>query len=345
MSRGKHPTANIPRELRKQIRTLVSKKSDEAIDLVVNLTGKYISTENRRKLKKKAEIEVGTRIEEAITESYHTALEIAEEYQQKKLKTDLLKENFYKLTDACLKPSIPKIPKNVHAMDYLFQVCQELKDIRFNWVFLKDTKYAEYLTSLEKLTNELQKSKKIGDSWKVLEEFRHSKDFYLLLQATFQKLIKYYEFLARDFRRIEKKQLDKYLEIYEELSGAYEKLISLIATLIQLLQTDANYKYEIARRNKLYANELFIKKSGWAIFVSGFNRNIRNAIAHNTCKIDIIKKTAEFIDRNKTIILTFREVQKETKELGALLLILPHVLISIFCLPILSFKEFLDSLP
>jgi len=337
--------ANIPRELRKQIRTLVSKKSDEAIDLVVNLTGKYISAEKRRKLKKKAEIEVGTKIEKAISESYHTALEIAKENQQTKLKTDLSKEKFYKLTDACLKTSIPQISKNVHAMDYLLQVCQELKEIRFNWVFLKDTKYAEYLTSLEKLTNELRESNKIGDSWKVLDEFRHSKDFYLLLQATFQKLIKHYEFLARNFRRIEKKQLDKYLEIYEELSGAYEKFISLIATLIQLLQTDANCKYEIARRNKLYANELSIKKSGWAIFVSSFNRNIRNAIAHNTCKIDIIKKTVEFIDRNKTTILTFREAQKETRELGALVLILPHVLISIFCLSILSIKQILDSLP
>jgi hypothetical protein len=59
--RGKNPTADIPREIRSQMRNLVSKTSDETIDLVVNLTGKYIGTEKRKELKKKAKIEVGAR--------------------------------------------------------------------------------------------------------------------------------------------------------------------------------------------------------------------------------------------------------------------------------------------
>ena len=66
---------------------------------------------------------------------------------------------------------------------------------------------------------------------------------------------------------------------------------------------------------------------------------------HKTCTVEILKETVEFIDRNKTITLTFKEVQKETRELSALLLILPHLFISIFCLAVLSIREMLDSLP
>ena len=338
--------SNLPREIRKQLKSFISKTTDEALDLVVNLTGKYIDEMKREKLKKEAELEVGTKIEEAMTKAYQIGLKLREEYQQKKLETDSLKEKFYLVTDTLFKSFVPDIPQNVHAMDYLFQVCDEmLRDFRFNLPYLKDTHYLEYLEGLEELMSELRKENKIGRSWEVLNEFKDSKDVYPLLQATLQRVIKYYEFLARDFSKIEKKQIDKYLNIYEELSGHYEKFISLIATLIEFLRTNASHKYEVARKKGLYRNILFIEKSGWKIFVSGFNRKIRNAIVHKTCKVDILKETVEFIDRDKTIISTFREVQKETRELSAILLILPHVFISIFCLVVLSIKEMLDSLP
>jgi len=331
--------------MRKRMKSFVSKTSDEAIDLVVNLTGKYIDKEKRRKLKRDAEIEIGTKIEEAIAETYQIALEIAEECQQKKPNTDSFKEKFYSLTDTYFKSFMPGIPKNTHVMDHLFQVCKELKDSRFDWAYLKDTKYSKRLEGMEKLANELQEAGKIGKSWEVLNEFKDSKDFYLLLQATLQRILKHYEFLAQDFSEIRKKQVDKYLEIYDELSGVYEKFIALLFALIQLSRTEAIYRYESARKRSLSSNIFFIKENGWEILVSGFNRNIRNAIAHKTCNVDILQETVEFIDRDTTVVLTFKEAQKETRELGALLLILPHIFILIFCLQILSVKEILENLP
>ena len=233
-------------------------------------------------------------------------------------------------------------------MDYLFQVCEELlRDFRFDWRYLRDTKYTEYLQSLEKLMVELKKEQKMSKAWEVINEFKNSQDFYPLLQATLQRLIKHYEFLARDFPKIEKKQIDRYLEIYEELSGHYEKFISLVVALIQLTRRNTEISYEDARKRGLYQNIRFVEKSGWEIFVSGFNRKIRNAMVHKTYKVDILKETVEFVDRNKTntITLTFQEIQKETRGLAALLLILPHALISIFCLAVLSMREMLDNLP
>lgn len=338
--------SNLPAEIRKQLESFISQTTDEALDLVVNLTGKYIDEKQRLELKREFEREEGPRIEEAIAKAYHIGLELREEYEQKKLETDSLKEKFYFVTDTVFKSFMPEIPENVHAMDYLFQVCDELsRDFRFNWRYLKGTRYIEYQQGLEQLMGELAREHKISKSCEVLIEFKNSEDSYLLLQATLQRVIKHYEFLRRNFPKIAKKQVDKYLEVYEELSGHYEKFISLIVTLIGLLRMNTGYRYEAARKKGANRNIRFIEKSGWEIFVSGYNRNIRNAIAHKTCKVDIIKETVEFIDRNKTVTLTFKEVQKETRELSALLLILPHLLISLFCLAILSIREMLNCFP
>jgi len=337
---------NLPREIRKQIKSFISKTTNEALDLVINLAGKYIDEKKREKLKKKAQLEMGTKIEKAIANTYQMGLKLREEYRQQELDASSLKERFYLMTDTVFQSMMPEIPKNVHAMDYLFQICEELlRDFRFDWRYLRDTKYTEYLQSLKTLMAELKREQKMSKAWDVINEFKNSQDFYPLIQATLQRLIKHYEFLARDFPKIEKKQIDKYLEIYEELSGHYEKFISLLVALIQLTGTNNEISYEDARKRGLYQNIRFIEKSGWEIFVSGFNRKIRNAIVHKTCKVDILKEIVEFVDRNKTITLTFQEIQKETRVLAALLLILPHALISIFCLAVLSLREMLDNLP
>ena len=338
------PMSKIPEEMRKQLKSFVSKTTDETLDLTINILGKYIDEKRRKKLKKKAEHEVGTKIEKAMTKAFQIGVKLREEHQLNKLETVSLKEKFYLLTDMIMKPFSPDIPKDVHAIDYLFQACEELVDSRFDFPYLRETKYFEYVQSLEMFVKKLKEENKMGKSWDVLNEFKDSKDAYTLLQTTFQRLIKYYKFLAQDFSVIKKKQLDKYLEIYDELSGQYEKFISLVVVLIEVLSTNAVPKYEDVRKRRLYENIRFTEKHGWKIFVSGFNRNIRNAIAHKTYKVDIVRRTVDFYDVNKATTLTFADVQRETRELSALLLVLPHVFISIFCSMIMCMKEALDNL-
>jgi hypothetical protein len=337
--------SNLPKEIQEQLRKFVSEASDGAIDFVINLSGKYIDREKREKLKKDAELEISPQIEEVIAKVYQLERELRKKSQKKKLEACSLKERFYLVTDTFFGPLGINVPKNTHAMDYLFQICEELRNARFNFRYLKDTNYAMYLQSLKKLMHKLEKEHKINESWEALKDFKNSKDFHPLLQLSFQRIIKHYEFLEQDFSKIEKKQLDKYLEIYEELSGIYEKFVSLIVALIYLLQTNDDQKYQDARKRALSENIADVEKKGWKIFVSGFNKNVRNAIVHKTCKIDILKETVDFIDRDKTSVLTFREVQKETRELSALVLIMPHIFISVFCMASLSIKETLNNLP
>jgi len=329
------------------LKSFISKTADEALDSIVNLTGRYIDKERRAKLKEKAELKVGWQIEEAITNAYQIGLKLRKEYQQKASERGYTKEEIYSVTDALFKPIVTDIPKkDVHAMDYFFEIFEDLhRDFQFDMPYLDDTRYGEYLSTLEELMAELKKKNQLEKAFDILKEFKNSEDAYIVVQVTLQKLIKYYAFLQRDFSVIGKKQVDRYLEIYDELSGVYEKLVSLIMILIHLLKNGCRTRYVTMRKKGLSYNIQYIKKTRWQNFTYGFDRNIRNAIAHKTYKVDILKGTIDFIDRTRMVTLTFMEVQKKTRELSALLLVLPHMFISIFCLSILSIKEMLDNLP
>jgi len=337
--------SSLPEEIRKQLKSFVSNTTDESLDLIVNLTGKYIK-ENKRKKLKKAEQEIGTKIEDAIASAYQIALQLQEEYQEKKLEAESLKEKLYLMMDTIGRPVLTEVPKNVHVLDYLFQVCEEMEDARFDFPYLKDTRYFLYMRGLKRLFKKLNKRNRIGNKlWAIFDEFRYSRDAYTLVQATFQRLMKYYKFLGKDFQVIRKKEIDEYLRIYDELSGHYEKLIALLVILLEILLTNTVPKYADVRKRRLHENTCFVEKHGWRIFTLGFNRNVRNAMAHKTFNVDLVKEKVDFYDVRKTFTMSFREVQKETRELSALLLILPNVIISIFCSAVLSIRDILDSLP
>lgn len=334
----------LPIELREQLKRLVSEMTDETFDLVVNLSGKYLGKKKIRDIKRKVELEVSSEIEKAMARAYQIGINLQNEYQNKELDAKKFKESFYSITDSIFKPFDSDIPDDVHALDYFFQIVNEIhKEFRFDMPYLFTTKYSQYLNVIEELTNNLKKEGKLGKAFSILFEFRKSNDMYIIVQVTLQKLISYYQFLQTDYSLIKKKHVNKYLEIYEELSGFYEKFLSLVTTLIHLLNDYNPPEYETVRKKGLYENIQYIKKTGWTTFSYEFNRNIRNAIVHKTYKVDILKEEIDFIDRTRTLKLSFQEIQNKTRELSALILLFPHVFISIFCAGVTSFKEQLNS--
>ena len=122
---------NLPKEIREELKTIISKTTDEALDLVVNLTGKYIAEKEREKLKKEAESEVGTKIEESMTKAYEIGLKLRQEYQQKKLEIGSFKERFYSITDILFEPFVPDIPEQ-RKIEVLNQALKEaiLQELR-----------------------------------------------------------------------------------------------------------------------------------------------------------------------------------------------------------------------
>jgi hypothetical protein len=337
--------SELPREIREQLGSYISETTDDALDLIANLTGKYIDEQRREKLRKKAKLEIEHKILEAITKAYQMGLELTRDYQQKKLEGEVIKQKFYTMTDAIFRSVETDIPRDVHAMDYIFRAFEDLhRDFRFTLPYLGDTRYDEYLSELNEFIAELKKKDRLGKAFDIWNEFKSSKDAYIIVQVALQKLIKHYDFLQRDFLVIKKKQIDRYLEIYDELSGVYEKLVSLIRALVYLLINARGTKYETVRRKELSKNIKYIEKTRWRLFVYGYDRNIRNAIAHKTCKVDIVKERIDFIDRERATTKTFTEVQKQTRELSALLLVLPHLLIALYVSSVLRLRDMLESI-
>jgi len=103
--------SNLPSEIRKQMKSFISKTTNEALNLVINLTGKYIDEKRREKLKKKAQLEMGTKIEKAIAKTYQMGLKLREEYRRQELDASSLKGRFYFVTDTVFQSIMPEIPK------------------------------------------------------------------------------------------------------------------------------------------------------------------------------------------------------------------------------------------
>jgi hypothetical protein len=337
----------LPIDIRTQLRNFFSKTFDEKLDLIINLSGKYIDEKQRSTLKKKAETELFTEIEKGIINNYNLAVKLGEEQQQKRnLDALSVKEKFYSLTDSFFKSSnIVSIPENVHAFDFFFQICKELqREFRFETGYVKFTNYNLYLLDIEKLVANLKRDKVgLPKAWAVLMTFLGSDDFYFIVQTTLQKLGYYYAFLGIDALQVDKEAIDSYLEIYLELAGIYEKIISLISTLIQMTEMPNISSYD--RKRNLFQILFHVEKTGYKNIVDGFDRNIRNSLAHRAFKVNIIDNKVEFVDRKKKLTLSYNEVQKRTRELSALLLILPHIYVAVFCSLILEIEEMLEKLP
>jgi hypothetical protein len=94
----------LPKNVRMRLRNFFSETIDKQIELIINLSGKYIDEEQRMEMKKEAETELLKPIEETIINGYNAVIKLGGEYQQKK-NIDYLpaKELFYSTTDSLFK--------------------------------------------------------------------------------------------------------------------------------------------------------------------------------------------------------------------------------------------------
>ena len=335
----------ITKDTKNQLKKFISEKTDEQIDLIINLLGKKISETKRDKVKKKTELMLQTQIEKTLIAVSKIGLQIREHsLKSKNFATLTSKEKFYRITDIVYKSSkIINIPKNVHAMDYLFQSCEDLLRDLFEIEDLNYPNYNLYVQNTTKLIEKLKKTNNLSKAITILENFLRSDTFYLIAQNSLQKLIKHYNFLDKEVKVVTKKEVDKYLEIYLEFAGIYEKILPLISTLIQLTKINASSNKK--SNQNLYNTLAYVKRAGYEALVSGFDRNIRNSLAHRSFKIKIIEEKVEFIDRKKMLSLSFRDVQKRTRDLGSLLLAIPSLVIGVYGTLFLEFKKIIENLP
>jgi predicted protein tyrosine phosphatase len=344
LTQNKNQDIQLPPEWRKEMKEIFSSATEETIDLVSNIVGVYIDKKQRLKMKRHLENEMTSKFEEVIVKGIQIGKEMVSQDKTDKLSAHQFKEQFYRLTDN-MRSLFEDIPEDVHVMDALFRALEVLKEFRFEFSYLKNTKYSDYIQAVEELLKQIDRESKIEFAGNFLFNFKDTNDAYALLQATFQKIPDYYKFLEQELKEIKKKDVDRYLEIYDELSGHFEKTVALLAGLGSILLTNSIPNYDNLKKRRLYANLLILKKQGYEKTTSGFNRHIRNAIVHRTFKVDLVNENVTFYDVNIEFKNSFLELQKSTRELSANLLVLPHIIISTFYTSFLQLKNLLDKIP
>ena len=110
------------------------------------------------------------------------------------------------------------------------------------------------------------------------------------------------------------------LQLYATLAATYEKLICRLLGLIAI-QEGKEPDYDTLRRKGLGSNMARLAKyPDMALFVKGFNRPLRNAIAHEDYKSVPTLRRVKFRDREKEYSLSPAQVYRQVAETTALVM-------------------------
>ena len=333
----------FPSDIHNTIKGFISETTEKSLNLVVNISGVYLDKDKRKQFREQVKQEIAPEYEKFIMKNILLGQKIVKEIQRKKITGVYVKEIIYRFFDN-MRYLSDDIPEDVNVFDYLLSALKESKGVRFNLSYLENTKYDDYVVMIENLLERIDEEGNMGSAGQHIWNFIYTNDAYALVQSAFQRMPDYYLFLEREHKAIKKEQVNKYLEIYDDLAGHFEKLVYLVVGLVKTLREDSTPDYEQIKKRRLYHNLMFLNRSGYGDLISGFDRHIRNALAHKTYKIDLVNEIVIFYDVGYEIEKKFIEFQKDTRELSANLLVLPNLFILIFYLAISRFKEAIDKL-
>jgi len=286
--------------------------------LISNLIGKDI----RKKFK------IAPLNEKGLQEKLNRVIKEINELDKKTSSATTFKEKISIFKTFC-RTFATEAPKDVDILEWIMSQLDPRLQISNDIKLSKNTNYLNYVNTLEKLAQEIYEREKDEPARAFLQDFKKSEDSYILGQSVF-KSIDNYKHLQKKFRRIRKSHVEKCIRIYSDLSGDYEKQLRIIVGLLKLLRTRDIPRYQSIRSRGLYNNITMIEEEkDYLILVEGFDRIIRNSIAHNSYVFDVIKKEIKFVDRENRISLSYTEFVGRVRELNALVWAL-HLIHAIF---------------
>jgi hypothetical protein len=123
-----------------------------------------------------------------------------------------------------------------------------------------------------------------------------------------------------ELKRPTMQDVPRLLELYATLAGIYEKLICRLLGLIAI-QEGKEPDYDTLRRQGLGTNMARLAKCpDMALFVEGFNRPLRNAIAHEDVESVLTQRRLKFRDRGKEYSLSPTQRCRQVAETTALVM-------------------------
>jgi len=184
--------------------------------------------------------------------------------------------------------------------------------------YFSGTAYLEYLESIQSLVKLIFHAGLAQTADAFVKKAQGTADFLPFVQS-FTRTPGRLRFLGRRSGRIDRRIVESCRTMYSELSGYYEKQISLILGVRYITRTQQHLDYEYYRQRPLYRNLGDLGRDPLLhILTTGFVREIRNALAHGSIVLSPRRRTIDFFDGKSSIRLTYREFYRQTRELNAL---------------------------
>ncbi len=187
--------------------------------------------------------------------------------------------------------------------------------------FFNQTSYDQYKEAISKLVHEV---------CSIIDE-NQLKDFFNDVDSSGEDIIASgqmlvatlkpeYKFLARERKRHTSQMAERCLGMYEKLSGVYEKGIAIVVGLVQFVDGTA-VDYSQIRRRSLKTNIDILERTEYAILANGFDRLMRNAIAHTSYWTISRTRVIRFseLSGSSTWEISYKDILNKTRELVALI--------------------------
>lgn len=283
--------------------------------------------------------------EEAATMIKELLVAMGKIEQKRKEETDPSKVVlfFFRTMDSFIHSAIPEVPQEQHFVDWFVSFYANTIKPPSELSFLQKTQFDHYQALLKNLVQRIHNLGRMGKANQFLAQVARSDDAQVIAQAFFTRLLNYYQYLEKRRVRTTAKTIEKHIQIYGELAGHFEKYLSLILGLIEILRKDQIPIYNELSKRSLAKKEWELRKDKeYSDLISPFNRTIRNAISHAKYVLDPIKKEVEFMDLREKVSVSYQDFESQVKELSSLVLALSQLRVISMLVLYQGFKRFLS---
>jgi hypothetical protein len=197
--------------------------------------------------------------------------------------------------------------------EYLSQLLEAPKIYQFMY----NTKYSSYRDAVLRIVERIYSK---GYNTKIAEFSQNISDEEFLGHFQHTRIINMtnLEYLDNIQSDVTKTVIDKYISIYDDLSGNLEKYVRLLIWIDKLFGGEIP-DYTKIKKGRL-ANHIghLHNQPIFKDLLEPFNITIRNAISHKgSVLIDPILESITFINTNKQVVKSYQEFLNETRELAA----------------------------
>jgi hypothetical protein len=218
---------------------------------------------------------------------------------------------------------VPDMPTDKTGIEYIAEFLDTRKPLP-DGSYLIETAYIKYTDAVSDIAYEIVST----NSWKEIQAYLDSVfNYHDDVMSGGQMLMINFPLIHKELQKgrkyFTKKQAQNDIEIYDKLAGQFEKCIAVAAGIINIINGQVA-DYPRIRQRKLASNLDKVAKSKYSILTAGFEKIMRNALAHKTCFVNPLDRNVRFYDpiSNESLTLSYKEIHKKTKELSALVIVL-----------------------